>query len=443
MKIKIHKKLTIPKTLFYRIEKLNLTKIQKERCYSILYILTSKAKYRGFTFEDWRPLSSSYLRLVIGNHYLDYINILGEAGIIDCDELFYEGKALCYRVNSSVNYEEELCTLDFDININRELSNIRGDRNESYRFLKSLQELNIDYNKLEAIAEKAINNISIKDFTANANLHWKGGREVEFVSGNISYSAYLKRDAAVREAEASGRDMIRTDSGIKIIDVNEFINRKKISSRVYYKNVIEAIKDPKTIYAKRNDTNRRLDTNFTNLPSKLLEEIYLQNDILEIDSVNSQPALLAYILETEGVVGDDVDVFIETAYNGCFYEYLSNKLGVDRSRAKNITFEVLFSSSRINSDDKALFQATFPIVWEYIKHIKTSAGDKDELSVKLQRLEAEIFIDKILNPLMEKGYKLFSKHDSIACYAKDYSEVYSHITEVYDSLGFRGTLKTK
>jgi len=443
MKQQVLKKLTIPKSLFYKIEALNLNKTQRIKCYNLIYLLTSTPSRKGGLFLEWTPLSYYFLRLVLGSRYIDYVNILGEAGIIDCDDLFYEGKALCYRMNSSIDYSEELITVEFNYTYSEELNRIRINRNESHRFYKNLSNLKIDFNKLELLAQESIDKISIDNFTTNNNLFWSGAKEVETITPLGSRKAFISRAAAVRDAISLNMDLIQGGNGIKIMDAKEFIAQKKLFKRAYFKNCIEALKDPNTIYAKRNKTNNRLDTNFTSFPSVLLEEIYLQNDILEIDAVNSQPALLAYILEQEGVVGDDVDIFIEAAYNGEFYEYMSNKLGVDRAKAKAITFEVLFSSSIVNSDEKSLFKSCFPIVWEYIKHIKSSSGDKDAFSVKLQRLESEIFIDKILLPLSEREIQLFSKHDSIACYSKDYSDVLEHITNTYQELSFRGTLKTK
>ena len=438
MKHKKTKKLTLPKSTIKKLDNLGLSKLELKNCYKILSFIIQKNGRGEKSLRGWVPLPTSFLIKAISQGYLKYINILGEAGLIDCDEIFNEGKSLYYRVNPSVNFKEELETIDIEVTIGditeEQKIDYRGDR---YRFSRNLQDLKIDYDKLYAIADIASEDLSIEDYEVNGDIiledystvNYKGTEEL------------LSRDTILYICEEDNLDLISDGSRLYLVDSKEFISQRRVYRRLYYKNSIEALRDPNTRYSNRNSTNKRLDTNFTSLPSVILEEIYRQNDFIEIDSVNSQPALLAYMLENEGVVGEDVEVFLEAANSGSFYEYFANKTGVTRKQAKTIIFQVLFSASRANTKTKKIFKKAFPTVWEYIKHIKKD--NYRDLSLKLQELESYIFIDKILIPLTDRGYKVFSKHDSISCHGRDLPAVITHIQEVYTEIGFRGELKAK
>ena len=378
---KTYRKITLPTSLIERINALELSNLQSNHCYHILYLLTVNPSRDRSLFTDWQPLANNYLRLIIGRLAPTYLDILGDANIIDCDGKFYQGKALCYRINKDIDFSEPCKTITFHYTSKIELITFQEGKKETFNFQETLTGLDINFDKLQETTTEYVNSLSLDKFTTNYDIQWGKSKSVDIIdSEGCIETTYLNKSQAMTFAANKGYDVIEDGKSIKIMDATMFLANKKAYVEAYYRNSIEALKDEATIYAKRNQTNTRLDTNFTCMPSELLDVIYADNNITEIDQANSQPALLAYKMELDGITGDDVEQFQKVAYEGSFYEYMAAEIGVDRKRAKKMMFEVLFSSSIANSDNKRVFQTSFPTVWEYIKDYKKQMVKKSSQS---------------------------------------------------------------
>lgn len=161
--------------------------------------------------------------------------------------------------------------------------------------------------------------------------------------------------------------------------------------------------------------------------------------------------------------------FEKLTKSGGFYEYfaeiLSDELGrkMNRKDAKKVMFLTAFSSYRYNPEPKRILKKHFPTVvaimndfkrWaisEYQnlektsperfkqltahrrKHTPQQLGNA-ELAVYLQTVESYIFIDRILTRLLQSGYRVFSKHDSILCKVSDFQDVYSIVKDELSEL---------
>ncbi len=227
----------------------------------------------------------------------------------------------------------------------------------------------------------------------------------------------------------------------------------------------------KPIYAKRNETNNRLDHNFTNLPSILLEAVIIDGEKLaSVDLSNSQMAFLAdeltknakktfflennkgkegidstigykgkednKVLKTLDVVKGDVSSFIKNVKEGFLYESLMEISGeTNRSMAKVGVFQILFSKHRAKFKAKTNFRKVYPTVLDFVDKFKAKYGD-NQLAIHLQKRESEVFVDKIFPIIAQLGIKAITKHDSVLCKASEVEYVKQIVSSVLmDEIG--------
>lgn len=198
------------------------------------------------------------------------------------------------------------------------------------------------------------------------------------------------------------------------------------------------------IYITVNDTNNRLDSNFTNLPSLLLKHLEVDGKkFIEMDIKNSQPffalALFNPSSEARKVISDfdkslldlvdryKIDDYVDTlrysryVCKGEFYDLMArkfDKLGIEysnRNDLKSKVFVVFFGKVNAhNYDDGArVFKLMFPTVYSLFKRIKKKGNNR--LAILLQRLEAhtilEIAVKRISNEFPD--LPILTRHDSI------------------------------
>jgi hypothetical protein len=220
---------------------------------------------------------------------------------------------------------------------------------------------------------------------------------------------------------------------------------KAESRRTFSLSEIEKIRAG-DIYIKCNVTNGRLDSNFTRLPSELVQHLSIDGNLLtEIDIKNSQPFFAAVIMnptpKVQGLMRDylghhltmltksldiaeceDVKLFTSLVTNGTFYEpFMMAKFkeaGIncpDRADLKDRLFIIFFGKSlawKYNKGAK-IFNSIFPNVIRFFNLIKK--GDHARLSVFLQRIESDIVLERIAPRIIKEYPKLpfVTKHDSL------------------------------
>ena len=207
---------------------------------------------------------------------------------------------------------------------------------------------------------------------------------------------------------------------------------KAIDLSIYYTRQLFNIEN-NIVYVDRNETNNRLDSNLTNLKSELWEYLTLDNEeLVEIDTVNSQFAILANIFKVD-------ELFYKLAVNGKLYDYVADKLNLkERIEAKNKMFRIAFDKITHQQND---IRELFPETMEQIDNYKKQNGYKS-FSNLLQKTESNIMIDNVLFEL-QKEFDVVSVHDSIRCKVSDYDKVLNKIKEIFNKINFKCTLKEK
>ena len=167
--------------------------------------------------------------------------------------------------------------------------------------------------------------------------------------------------------------------------------------------------------------------------------------------------------------------FRQLVEQGKIYEYFALRLfgsssKVERNRAKGIFITALYSRyNHSSNDDKRDFQQVFPQLSAFldgfkeymvevfknpdvdcIKRIKVdperyrfsnNKGRKsnyeaanDYLAIRLQEIESEIFIDRLLPVLQGKDWIVIPKHDAILCKESDAEEVHKEASNILSSI---------
>jgi hypothetical protein len=176
--------------------------------------------------------------------------------------------------------------------------------------------------------------------------------------------------------------------------------------------------------------------------STLTDEICNQNGLSQIDLKNSQFTLLSHIL-TDKLDTDDFKRFKALSISGKLYDYITEELSLQtRKEGKIGMFEILFSSRKNNTKNKAKLKTLFPSVIKWIDDFKASNGD-DAFSIMLQKYESKIFVDNILVKLKKKGLFALTKHDSVIVRDKDLEAVNEIITNEFNKINLEYTLDIK
>ena len=214
----------------------------------------------------------------------------------------------------------------------------------------------------------------------------------------------------------------------------------------------------------RNPTNKRLDSNLTNLAKDLKPFIIGMNNMVSIDLVNSQPFLFNIIINRfknkinyRNKALAEFDIFYKKTKNGIWYEYLAHEFDISRDDAKELWMNLAYSKNASYQIEKLLFKKKFPTIakiiydtkkkvtqeWLYdYSELTSIEADKNtkrphrKLSVELQRIESEIFIDEIAHRLIEEGIYPYTIHDSVIVPKDDKDKTIEVMEEVFmDKLG--------
>lgn len=428
----------LPSGVVKDIQALGLTKIQEKKCYHLISIIRNKSRQDNGNYYSYTEIPSAYLKKVFTEKYNSTVNILKQAGIIICDNNYTFGsksKSLCYKINdlyidlvqySSISFNRVLLESNADYQRNREL------------FKMDIQKLNINTKKLLEITMSRVDNLSINDFKTNTDIT----EEIIYVcfkNGNFETRYVTNLEKALATAEEHNFSLIQDKRKFFLMNEEKFIMMKKDFLLNSYKDSIDKI-EKEYWYAARNKTNNRLDSNITNMCGELMDEIITSNNLVQLDLSNSQFAILSHIIPSE-VVGDDIKLFKQLSYSGELYDYIKEVLFLEtRKQAKQVTFELLFSSHRNKSKKLKLLKEFFPNLIDWINQYKKYNGN-EQFAIMLQKEESTMFIDHIWTELKKKKLFALTKHDCIICKKEDEQEVTEFIQMYFDSIGFAGIIK--
>jgi len=265
----------------------------------------------------------------------------------------------------------------------------------------------------------------------------RGFKEIELSSNDLIHKRILKRFKVRRSHDsrlapyliAMKDELMKLEfdylGAAKWIDKVEDHERK-----LHYLISLSSLRDKRLRYFKRNSTNKRLDTNLTNLKSDLRQ--FIIGDYVSIDLKNSQPFLLGVLLNSIILNNSPLcwfmskDKLIKTfgvkeiqrcskrspkskktematffnyfnsVISGTLYDEVSRLENISRQQAKEVMFKVLFSRNEYYKGftkivpfqkEKESFARVFPIVYEMVCNMKKGDHKKAiHLPAKIREL---------------------------------------------------------
>lgn len=340
--------------------------------------------------EEFVPLKAIYMRRIIGRAgktYNDYINILIDKGIIECDRR--------YIVNEK-SFGYKLC------------GNYSSVRHTQIPITSKTLQSNIDrWNRWT---------------TPTGNLKEK---MCQFTKVHKHVYSFL---------EAVDIDYDKALQSIDNLPVDEYNSIKitidKIANKEFY------------IYK---DDYGRIHTNFTNLKSTLRQYLNYQGmKLVNVDVANSQPLLLFLAIPpilssircTGAIYFDeispDVLMYKRLVEQGKLYDFLMRHAGeTDRGAFKENFFRETFFGKKTSQ----LFCKLFPTIGEKIKKIKQK--DYRRLAWMMQRKESKLIITNICGRIMKEHPKMFigTIHDSILTTAEHVPTIKRVMAEEFEKVG--------
>lgn len=439
---KIYRNLSIPKILDDKLKDIASTKIQLYKLYHFIYLLSSGfLQDESKNFFQFKPLSRSLLIEIFTTKYYMVIKALKSNDVIECDEIVYKGKCFKYRINPKYFIDNNMVKVKFSYKNRIPLKDFIDNKEETKLFLNSYKMLHIPFDKLYGILNRKLSTLSIDGFKTNSQISFEGHRTVRIFKNYSFIKRQMALDEALKISKIEGKSLIQDKNKLYLMYEYDFLFEKKTYIEWYWSASIENLKKYDTISATRDKTSKRLHTNFSTLPNELFSAICIENCLVENDLINAQPTLLCKQLKEQGMDSLDFLKFEQITRKGKLYDFFAEQINITRNEAKLIMFEVFFTSPSYSSPYKKKFKELFPTVSNWIYNYKKNLG-KNSLSIKLQSIESNIFIDQIYKPLLEKGIPVFTKHDSVICFFNDKEIVQEHISIVLKKNGIFGEIKS-
>lgn len=409
-------------------------------CISIYGIYSNN----GGDFNHYHSFSKEYFRQMVGKSTYAILikNKLIENGVLEPHKSgsydVYKNKAKGYRFN------QELINGEYDVvpcgslykddvvpcgSLNMEkLSQINNNllilksKAVDYHICGSLYETLIN-NRFERLSFKSEVNDWINEFKLNLDdIKVNDDIEEEFINLKLENDRWrVSIQKAIELSKEQGKDLILYNKTGYIENLDEFIDRKERELKLIFKKSVFEVEN-NIFRINRNDTNRRLDYNLTNMKSKLLDFLEIDGErLIELDIANAQFAILSYITE-------DLDKhFIEKSQAGTLYNGNKEKW-----------FRIAFDKIKKEQDE---FRNEYPKTMKFIDEYKSKWGYKS-FSNLLQNVESLVMIDGLLPNIIEK-WDVFPIHDAIRVKESQMEEVKLEIIKYFNEIGFKCLVRDK
>ena len=311
------------------------------------------------------------------------------------------------------------------------------DRKHEDRFKRMMGTLDMDHDYLFNQAVDIVNDLSPEEFEVSK---YEDKDKIIRVSYGDDFRQYpIRIGAADFKAKLRGKKLYKIDKRYYIDTPDRFITRLRANRMSAYLSALLAIKN-NDLRASRNKKNNRLDTNFTNLLSELVDTVCERNNLVQKDLKNSQFVILAnYLKNSKGLDTPDFNKFYNLATSGKLYEKIADKTGIDRKEAKTLMFNILFNKINAKIEHKELMYNMFPTLMGYIDRFKKRHTYRG-FSVFLQKLESKMFIDNLYESIYEATGFVLTKHDSLIV-RKEHERIVDRIIEEYfKNNNFKGVM---
>lgn len=393
----------------------------------ILSKSNQKRKHEDYPFH-FNPMASTYLKLKYGNDYKNYLLWLVMNNIIWSDK-YHEGKATSYylhAINAYVDFNTRLlkendikseseieikeiidtyCVRD-TIEITLETHAINGiEANQKNRIYNK-------WYKIKVLITKTNRKFLTRDYEDDATFINNSPTHIKKMGSHYKKNLKIDYDGAMNHS-INRYNMELKESKTEQEKVSA---HKRYSSRISSINGIYNGSQNKSLRFNRNGTNKRLDTNLTNMASDLRKFIIGYENMSYLDLSNSQPVLFNIILKSylenaSDELKKEIQWYSEITLSGQWYECLQRLYGLSRDECKEIWMQIAYSQNDHYLKEKKVFKTGFPEIYSLIEKIKEVKYE--QFSIELQLIESKIFIDEICRELVNQNIIPFTMHDGL------------------------------
>ena len=369
-----------------------------------IYFKTELQKSYGF-IEIPR---ASFLKLIPKPNYVkNAIDFLIENEIVLCNEYFVRGvSAKKYKIKTEFLGSKVAVEIT-DKNINTRIKKVKMDKRK------------IRVKNMEFAKSKYYKNFRIDYDGANRAIQEKAIQEIRILGNNLGFKL---NDSEIKDIIDCKGGYIKNRNIIGYLKASFRLN-KILHQMMVQEQQINAINDG-YLFFKRNNTNGRLDTNLTSLPSYLRKFIKSDEKLFNLDIKNSQPYFLyTKLLKEANIDSNELDLYGKLVLNGTLYEYLvevffqtsldklpKTEIGIRRKKAKLNLFKIFYSKNGSYTKIKKLFGDIFPTIMEFIN--LTNCIENSTLAIQLQERESITVLDVIMVKLQKIEIYPFTIHDS-------------------------------
>lgn len=362
----------LPRGVKEQILELDLNKNEKERLLEFMVIIVNNYIRKEKHFTEKYAVPMVYIKRVLTNRYTYLFKYLLDSGIITRYGKYHVRKCYKYIIHKDFAFND-LITIEY--------------KRTSKTACKSSDN---NINKIESVlcqyAMDMLAKIEIED-----------GLSIECIVEN-------------RRSEIETN--VNLNHARKSIKIREGIAKNQIANEKFMFSKIQ-----KGIWrASRNNTNNRLDTNLTNIPSVYIKSLLFDGGrIISLDIKNSQFVILANIIlrfvlgiDIEGWVDisireelesyrdrimwyhklnneqeNDISAFTVSAIKGTLYTDFMVCSGIsERSVAKKAFFKILFGNEgkfKSRSELRVIFENCYPSVYNSIVSFKENMISNEHL----------------------------------------------------------------
>ena len=396
--------------------------------------------------NDLRKINSAYNKLFMSKMYSD--GIIVKSPYFNPSFDGYNGVDVP-EVGEPFKYKISPDLMDFSEIINVKISGCNFFNTDEYskKELGYLKQLDFDFNKMI----KKIENLNPVDYL-NENPKLTFDKEKVIVDG--VGTNYLYEDE-IDDYRMEGLELFEFKNKMYLSQKDYFLQRKNLEMKLSYCASVSMLMNGQ-FFAKKSKNNGRLTTSLTNLSKIFFKDdcVTLNGEsLLESDLRNSQPCLLAYVLEDLNRIGillpknkykmptvqlgEDSKIFMQQVWDGTFYDDIAKKLNIPRDKSKIEMFGVLFSSNRDTKNEfKKLMKEVYPTIMLWVSEFKR-LNKYESFSIMLQQIEAKIFLKKTLPHIRREGIVVYTKHDCFLCKKSDYVKTRKIIETSFNNLGLK------
>ncbi|MFH6935230.1 hypothetical protein [Flavobacterium sp. FlaQc-30] len=368
------------------------------------------------------PMDSKFLKVKFGYDYKLYFHWLLSNNIVWRDT-YYSGKTTYYYLNSIKSY------IDNSYFLLKENDLKLDDVIYTYCIHKEIEitQLSADIKGIDVIGKDRIYNnwykiripitalnkkFLVRDYENDSIEINNAPKHIKQMGSYYRNNLSIRFDDAIKYAE----ERYLYELSEAKTQEEEYTSFKRYSSRISSINAINNGKQNKTLRFKRNGTNKRLDTNLTNMASDLRPFIMGYENMSYLDLNNSQPVLFNILLnkyknDASQSLLHEIDSYFNFTTSGKWYEKLMELYSLSRNDCKKIWMEIAYSKNQHFKEHKNIFKKEFPSIYAIIENVKKV--NYSAFAIELQSIESKIFIDEISRELVNNQIIPFTMHDGL------------------------------